>query len=280
MYLPIEPQPSCALAWLAAAQQVNALPGHEAHNVIIGVADPVAESPIDHAIIAEVDSFLRTHGCWPVPTVANTIFPQSLYDRHGAPGFYDVYLERVYPRIKRSQGDWGRYFERMISFPQRKGAPINPLRGIVDKIKRQIDGARCFKNVFELTIYDPIRDAGPVMNRQCLSFLSFKLTDGEPRKLLLTAMYRNHYYLERLLGNLIGLGRLMNFVAVETGVTVGDLTIVSTHAEVDSAATRDEIAALLDQCAALTRLPTQSFLSEQGSQESCFGVASGGGQIT
>ena len=187
MYLHIAPQPSCAMAWLTAAQEVDAEPGHQAHNVIIDVANPILESPIDQDITVEVDAFIRQHNHWPVRTVANTIFPKSLYDRHGAPNFYDVYLKKVYPRIKRPQGDWGRYFERMISFPlERKGASINPLQDIVDKIKSQLTGSRCFKNVYELTVYDPIRDAGPVMNRQCLSFLSFKLTDA-PRKLLLTA---------------------------------------------------------------------------------------------
>ena len=44
--------------------------------------------------------------------MANTIFPQSTYERHGAPGFYEIYLEKIFPR--RAPGDWGRYFERMI----------------------------------------------------------------------------------------------------------------------------------------------------------------------
>lgn len=250
MYLPIEPQPSCARAWLAAAKQVHSAPGHEAHNVIIGVANPVDEVDGDHQIIEAVDLFLRDTGKLPLQSVANTIFPQALFDRYGAPDFYDIYLHKVYPRIKR-HADWGRYFERMISFPlQKKGETINPLRDLVDKMKGQVRNDRCFKNVYELTIYDPIRDAGPVMNRQCLSFLSFKLVDGSPRRLLLTAVYRNHYYTERLLGNLIGLGRLMNFVANEAGVVVGDLTIVSTHAVVDSPASRTRLTSLLNNCAA------------------------------
>jgi hypothetical protein len=35
---------------------------------------------------------------------------------------------------------------------------------------------------------------------------------------------------EKLLGNLVGLGRLMSFVAREGGLGVGALTVVSTHA--------------------------------------------------
>ena len=253
MYLPIDPQPSCALAWLQATQVVNTKPGREANNVIIDVMDPVTASPIDKAIVAQVDTFLQTHGHWPIRTVANTIFPNALYALHGSPKFYDVYLKKVLPKIKKPQGDWGRYFERMMSFPLlKKGETVNPLKDIVGKMRKHVRGDRCFKNVYELTLYDPIRDAGPVMNRQCLSFLSFKVIDGTKRSLLLTALYRNHYYVERLLGNLIGLGQLMQFVADEVKVAVGSLTIVSTHAEVDSAAPRGEIAALLHSCAALT----------------------------
>lgn len=243
------------MAWLAAAEAVHSAPGHEAHNVIIDVTDPLLESPIDQGITSEVDGFLRQRNHSPVRTVANTIFPKSLYDWHGAPDFYEAYLKKVYPRIKRPQGDWGRYFERMISFPlQKKGKSVNPLQDIIEKIKSQVRGSRCFKNVYELTIYDPIRDAGPVMNRKCLSFLSFKLTDRMPRNLLLTAVYRNHYYIERLLGNLIGLSWLMKFVATETGVAVGELTIVSTHAEIDDAAPRAEVSALLGRCRALAEI--------------------------
>ena len=36
-----------------------------------------------------------------------------------------------------------------------------------------------------------------------------------------------------LFGNLIGLGRLMAFIAAETDMKVGSLTIVSTNAEID-----------------------------------------------
>ena len=78
-----------------------------------------------------------------------------------------------------------------------------------------------------------------------------KLIDqGGARRLGMTVLYRNHFYIEKLLGNLIGLGRLMSFVAREAGVDMGSLTIVSTHAQVDqpSGATRGDLTALLDAC--------------------------------
>jgi thymidylate synthase len=248
MYLAVPPQPSCAMAWLSATQMVDAAPGHEAHNVIIDVADPTAESTLDRRITSEVDGFLRTHDHSPVRTVANTIFPQAIYELHGAPAFYEVYVSKVFPRIKRS-GDWGRYFERMVTFPRAKrdGTAINPLKDLVDKMRENLQNDRTFKNIYELTIYDPVLDAGRAMNRQCLSFLSFKLI--EDRRVILTAMYRNHYYVQRLLGNLIGLGNLISFVAKEVGAAAGALTIVSTHAEVDNAASRTEIGLMIASCA-------------------------------
>src|SRR5438309_5356328 len=112
---------------------------------------------------------------------------------------------------------------------------------MITKMQKRMHGdGKTIQNIYELTIsdptldipiYDPERDAAPVMNRQCLSFLSFKL--DRSNRLMLTAVYRNHYYVERLLGNLIGLARLMAFVSNEAGVAVGPLTVVSTHAVVD-----------------------------------------------
>src|SRR5262249_37712356 len=112
MYLPIPSQPSCAQAWLAAARQVIELPGHEAFNVVVDVASPTVETALDRAIIEDIDHFLQIHDMPPTRSVANTIFPQSTYERHGSPAFYDVYLNKIYPRKTR---DWGRYFERLMN---------------------------------------------------------------------------------------------------------------------------------------------------------------------
>lgn len=259
MYLPIPTQQTYAAAWLEAAAAVNAAPGHETHNVVIDVADPLAQSDADARLIEIADGFLRGHGALPLQSVANTIFPQDLYRRHGAPAFYAVYGQ-VYERVKKKQGDWGRYFERMIRRPTADGRDINPLADMVAKMGQHVHGGgKTFRNIYEMTvsdpaldvpIYDPERDAGPVMNRQCLSFLSFKL--DHDNRVMLTALYRNHYYIERLLGNLIGLARLMAFVGQEVGVPVGPLTVISTHAVIDTpkSARRGDVDQLLAECLA------------------------------
>lgn len=246
MYLPVSPQPDCATAWREAMRAVDAQPGHEAYNVIIDVADPTAGSTIAHPGVAAVDAFLASRAK-PIETVANTIFPAALYQRHGAPDFFDVFTHRVLAKVRRGERWSGYYFERMIDYPGASGNSPNQLWNIVTRMNDENVTAL---NKYELSLFDPVRDVdNSPYGGQCLSFLSFKIVPSAPRQLILTAQYRNHYYVEKLLGNLIGLGRLMSFVAREAGLEVGSLTIVSTHATIDQPArgTRGEIKALLAQ---------------------------------
>ena len=249
MFLPRISRPSCASAWLAASQAVHALAGHEGHHVVIDVDDPAGWSEQDAAVVNAVDAFLVEHGeNDPVRTVANTIFPQATYEAHGSPNFYDIYINKVFPRLKTSSRDWGRYFERMMAYPAPDG-PENLLADLVAEMKRNVDAERTFRNIYEMPIYNPMKDrAGSPIGRQCLSFMSFKLDDEN--RLLLSAVYRNHFYTQKLLGNLIGLGRLMAFVAEEVKVRLGPLSVMSTHAQVDTAgASQALLKALHAQCA-------------------------------
>jgi thymidylate synthase len=259
MFLPRISRPSAAGAWLAASEAVQALPGHEAHHVVIDVDNPIAESEQDRRVISELDTYLTEHAenGFLIRTVANTIFPQAIYDDYGAPAFYDVYIKKVFPKLKRSPRDWGRYFERMMAYPTPDG-PVNLLDKIVQKMKRQVEGTRLYGNIYELPIYNPVLDAeGSPIGGQCLSHLSFKVDKN--RRVLLSATYRNHYYTEKLLGNIVGLGRLMQFVADETGTTVGPLTILSTHAEIDTGGgTQADLRDLHARCATILAAPSQA----------------------
>ncbi len=257
MFLPIESKSTCVAGWLAATAAVDNQRHHEAYNVVIDVTDPLAQTAVDIRIMEIVDNFLRTHGALPLQAVANTIFPEQLYRRYGSPKFYGVY-ENIYKKIRKNQGDWGRYFERMIRRPSAEGRIIRPLPDLITKMKQHVHGnGRTFHNVYELVLADPVyeiaiynpeQDAGRVMNRQCLSFLSFKLDHAN--RLMLTAIYRNHYYIQRLLGNLLGLARLMKFICDEVNIDIGSLTVVSTHAQVDTSNgyKRKDVSDLLSKC--------------------------------
>lgn len=258
MYLNIDPKPTVVQAWLTA---VNALRmrGGEAHNVIVDIDNPIIQTDTDAAIVRELDAFLRDHHTYGLNTVANTIFPQRLLEHHGPEEFIQVYRDKVLPRMMRRTRDWGRYFDRLTAWKKIKGTQvttINPLEDLVRFMQTQIESDKTYRNAYEMTVYDPTRDAGRGANRQCLSFLSFKLTGDN--KLLLTALYRNHSYISRALGNFIGLGRLMAFVADQSGSQLGSLTCISTHAVIDHGRsnrrgvvkgwTRRETNALLERC--------------------------------
>ncbi len=259
MYLPIPPQPDCVSAWRAAVQAVDDRPGHEAQNVIIDVADPLVRSTLADPAVAIVDNFLRQWDAKPIETVANTLFPAALHRRHGSPAFYDRFTTRVRPAAARGGDRWsGYYFERMINLPRPGGGvAFNQLADIIGRLK---DPSVKALNKFELSVFDPLRDVDrSPYGGQCLSHASFKperSTDGD--RLHLTVMYRNHYYIEKLLGNLIGLGRLMAFVANEAELEVGALTVVSSHATIDQpkndakqTAPRSAIKTMLEACDAL-----------------------------
>ena len=51
---------------------------------------------------------------------------------------------------------------------------------------------------------------------------------------MLTVLYRYHYYIEKALGNLLGLSQFLYFVAKETGLGVGPLVCHSTYAVLDT----------------------------------------------
>ncbi|KER35261.1 hypothetical protein AL00_16885 [Sphingobium indicum F2] len=236
MYLAIPSQPDCASAWREAVRAIDDLPGHEAYNVIIDIVDPVANTGSDDPRIAIVNDFLLPYDK-SVETVANTIFPLQYYYRYGAPEFFDRFSERVLAKVRKNCRWSGYYFERMFNVPRATGGTINQLWEIVERMRKPSVKAN---NKFELSLFDPDRDVDDSpYGGQCLSFLSFKLLPGDPKTLTLTAMYRNHYYTEKLLGNLVGLGRLMEFVAREAGLKVGNLTVVSTHAVVDQPRTKE-----------------------------------------
>ena len=257
MYLAIPPQRSCARAWVAAASALIEH-GDETYNVVIDIEDPLTHDENDNAVITLVDKFLKEHDRYPMISVANTIFPQSLHLAHGVPVFYDVYL-RDFTSFSAKSKRWGRYFQRMVmERVDRRGRKYRPIDKIIQKLRKQ-NGARTpFRAAYELALYDPDLDHNRFRDAPCLSYLSFK---RDPEKgLLLTAVYRNHTYITRCLGNLIGLGRLQAFVAKEADVKLGWLTVISTHAELDTGSGWGikEARELVEQAARLLRTSVRS----------------------
>lgn len=237
--------------WLAASRHLLASDHHVARNLVLEIPKPKALLPEDKAIVCTVDARLRSRDPEiSIDTVANTIFPQRLYAHYKRPAFYGRYLE-VMARAKKP-GTWGTYAMRMIERRAANGKrTINPLEIVVGKLHRAAHDGHGYQSDYEigfidaaadlpdgaldfgceLPLYEPGTDARKVSNMPCLSHLSFKLT--QRTTVDMTAIYRSHHYGKRALGNLIGLSRLLSFVADEAGLALGTLTVVSTHAELD-----------------------------------------------
>lgn len=249
--------------WTKAATYLESCKDHQDFDLFLGVENSTAFSAADRKVYGLVDKFLRSNGGSAVETVAETIFPLSDYLRGGADAVYGQYPKRMnLIRSRRTDARWGTYALRLME-PRvdKKGRTYIPLKALVDKI------ITCgkYKASHELNlgpvesdidINDSDTDRLRPYGGPCLSHLSFKVYDGVVR---LNATYRSHYYIQRLLGNLVGLARLQFFVAREAGLKPGPLTINSTYARLDTGGQNGEgrkwgeqdIVKLISACRAL-----------------------------
>jgi hypothetical protein len=239
---------SRALAWRAAVDHLVHRPRWEDYNLILEITEPMSESDEDLEITAHVDKFLKTRKSHPVHTVSETIFPAAEYVRHGTDGVYKTYPEEIYPSIKElPEVRWGTYAYRLVRRPSSTSDSgyINPLEECVKKLARQVTGkspkTACYEmSVVELdadlALYDPTTDRNHHIGGPCLSHVSFKLT--RDKRLVLTALYRSHYYIQKALGNLLGLARLQAFVCEQVKVEPGPLVCMSTYATVETESKR------------------------------------------
>jgi hypothetical protein len=246
-------------AWLRAVDHLLRSPRHEDFNVMLEMESPTSFNAGDRGVGGRVDRFLTGHGVQALHTVANTIFPADLYRRYGASGVFDHYPEAVYPRLKKCRkNSWGTYVHRMVRRTAADGTVVNPLRNVISRLQAEVNGGGNAKRArYELNMVDPFLDLSTsdptlpgdakAMGAPCLSHLSFKLRDGA---VALTAFYRSHYYVERALGNLLGLSNLMRFVAREAGLEPGVLTCISSMAQIDCGQNWNlsEVERLLGEC--------------------------------
>jgi len=236
------------------------------------IADPLALPPADRAAFGILDRFLSGRGGLPVNTVVNTIFPAQLYQKHGAIGVYDRYMSEVYPQVKKHPDcSWGTYAQRIICRTDAQGGAIYPLRDLVAKVKTQTGLVGPNRAVYELGIVEQLLEI-PIYNPQehrsrplggpCLSHVSVKLSAD--KRVMLTGLYRSHYYVQRALGNLFGLAHLQHFIAQEAGLRSGPLVCHSSMAQLDLKPKKkgtpdherwgkEDVCWLIEQCLAVRR---------------------------
>ena len=225
--------------WLLGVEYLASLKPREDFDVFLNVATPTVLTEKDAEVSKLVGDFLKCHNGTPVETVADTIFPIQDYIRGGQKGVFEIYPNRM-AKIHRARASidrgWGCYAMRFIQQKDHDGNEFNPLQYILEKMKKHGKYKASYElNIGspfteELPIYDSATDRKRLYGGPCLSHISIKIDNGKVR---LNATYRSHYYVQRLLGNLLGLARLQYFLAHETGLEMGSLTINSTFAHLD-----------------------------------------------
>jgi hypothetical protein len=270
-------------AWLASLEALSHC-HWDAINLTVTINDPTTEDlGIRRALEAELARRLRGNA-QPAPqsvhTVANTIFPLSLYvpgRNDSAARFFDAAIAGQRSRHG-SSARWGTYIGRLVDYPGPKGK-ANQLELLLAQLRA---GGSQWKDRYELAVTIPDRD-GPAdpddqwsepataftrtkTTRQrasapadadevrsgthdlrvisdprsdhharggpCLSHISLTMIDSH---LHMTALYRRQSYISRAYGNVLGLARLLHFLATESDHQVGELMIVASHAEADGA---------------------------------------------
>lgn len=225
-------------AWLEAVQHLdNRDNQYIDYNLILEIKKPTLTTDRTRKIRKEFDSFLASNQLYSVQTVAETIFPAALYKRHGLSGVFDIYPNTVYPQLRHfGSNKRGTYALRIVRAKDANGKEYNPLEYVISRLKSSIinNGPRC---ATELSLDDSLsipinRNDKSLYAFPCMSHLSFKLS-RDRTELHLTAIYRSQFFIEKAMGNLLGLARLQDCICRELGIKVGTLVCHATYATLD-----------------------------------------------
>lgn len=158
--------------------------------------------------------------------VVNTIFPGKYLNQNlSASKIYSRY-KMAHDRskmINKKSSHWGTYFLRMIEFGDGKK---NQLQKIIDALNSWNKNR---KAAIVIHISSPdVDSSAKIMGHPCLQYIQLLCPD--PSAISMLAVYRNHDYFGKTLGNFIGLGHLLSFVCRETGRSPAGLICHSAHA--------------------------------------------------
>lgn len=266
----VAPAEGISEAWLLTLQLVHEGGGRRT-NVLTTVRDPTApEDPDVRGAIDDVLIPGKRKGVsiQSVDTVANTIFPLELYNAPdvawapdidpeqvtaldaAAADLYDTYADML-PVLRTAGGNArGTYFGRMISWPGKTSGGVNQLADRVRCLRAEHRAGRATYNLSDITIGGqaeaPVRTAVSADAAEDLGVQLYAATDRRPRgfpclvhvdltllegRLSMLAVYRHQYLVTKAYGNLVGLARLLAFLAQQTGFAVGELVVAATLAD-------------------------------------------------
>ena len=248
---------TCTSTWLNACGLLAAQPDQTLYTLVLGVESPATVTAEEFHMHEILNEFLVAWDQLPLSSIANTLFPAGHYLQGGVDAVFKEFPV-LYPKMKEG---WGTYAYRMLNPTISKdGIKKSALEILVEKLKKQKKKGRMRaayevdllneENDADIAIYQPESDCRRTIGAPCLTHLSFKLHPDD--RLSLTALYRSHFYMQKTLGNLLGLSQLMCFIAEQVGLEVGPLVCHSTMAQLefgkDCGWTLEQALAVLEEC--------------------------------
>lgn len=164
--------------------------------------------------------------------VADVLLPKTVHQ--SAAGHEDAIEAglRVFGRArrmgKRLSGWTHTYFERLVGRFIDKAGRLTELKP--DRLTAAIEKLNEWGRNSEASFYihtDHHADKFRPLGSPCLQYVQFRAYGD--RKLQLVALYRSHDYMNKALGNMMGLQRLGQFVAFQTEREYTGLSVVSLH---------------------------------------------------
>jgi hypothetical protein len=221
--------------WLASVALAVDTARHEVMNLNATVTGLEKGGPEESATVrALLEEMLLSDNMASVETVANTIFPMSLWNP-GKPkeALFERYM-RAFPKIRRHPANRrGTYFQRLIHYPDADGDGFNQLKQVVETYL----GGNHRRSALQASVLVPSRDLNNArqLGFPCMQQVAF-VPCADSGTLHVVGFYPHQYLFERAYGNYLGLIRLGRFVAHEMHLTLTAMTCVSTVADLEVSA--------------------------------------------
>lgn len=231
----------CALSAAVVPHQAKLTP------LVITVSGFEDGVPVETLAIRQLlDRVLQEHKESTTETVANTIFPQSLWNRALPREALFKRYRRLIPRLKKksSSNRNGLYFQRLVAFGDEEK---NQLDFIIETYLR----GNHRQSALQAAILDPKQDHTHQRQRgfPCLQQVAFTTIDN--KFLGITGFYATQYLFEKAYGNYLGLCRLGHFVATELGLELTRMTCIATIGELGDTISVGQAKQLLQEANAL-----------------------------
>jgi len=173
-------------------------------------------------------------------TIANTIFPNSLWTPKALDNAEDLYAryDRIWTTIAKCPANSkGVYFRRLIAyFPEGLPAssePVNQLKHVIETFR----GGNHRHSALQASIFDPTRDHTNSRQRgfPCLQQVAFDTSEGE---LGVTGFYALQHHVPKAYGNYLGLCWLGRFMAHQMGLRLSQVTCIASSLKLGDGCTK------------------------------------------